>query len=109
MILVDCICIVHLGRLPKNNSIIKYLSEEGNRQILQKAEHHFIGEQQRHMPKVNEELYFTIDEKQNSVDLTDKGLALITGGGEDPDFFILPDIATELTAIEKSTPHVEEA
>ncbi|RYZ50268.1 MAG: preprotein translocase subunit SecA, partial [Sphingobacteriales bacterium] len=83
-------------------SIIKYLSEEGNRQILQKSENFYLGEQQRNMPKVIEELYFTIDEKQNSVDLTEKGLALITGGGEDPNFFILPDIATELTAIENS-------
>lgn len=93
--------------LPKNNAIIKYLSEEGNKQILQKAENYFLGEQQRHMPKVKEELYFTIDEKQNSVDLTDKGLALITGAGEDPNFFILPDMSTELAAIEKSTEAAE--
>ncbi len=88
--------------LPKNSAIIKYLSEEGNKQILQKAENHFIGEQQRHMPKVNEELYFYIDEKQNSVDLTEKGIALITGAGEDPNFFILPDIGTELAVLEKT-------
>lgn len=87
--------------LPKNSALIKFLSEEGSRNILQKAENHFIGEQQRHMPKVNEELYFTIDEKQNSVDLTEKGLALITGAGEDPDFFLLPDIATELAKIDE--------
>jgi len=86
--------------LPKNGSIIKYLSEEGNRQILQKTENYYLGEQQKNMPKVDAELYFTIDEKHNSVDLTEKGLALITGGGEDPNFFILPDIATELTAID---------
>ena len=88
--------------LPKNSALIKYLSEEGNKQILQKAENHYLGEQQRHMPKVNEELYFTIEEKHNSVDLTEKGLHLITGAGEDPNFFILPDIATELSAIENS-------
>lgn len=103
---------LHLYRayrgLPKNSALIKYLSEEGIRQILQKAENHYLGEQQRHMPKVNEELYFTIDEKQNSVDLTEKGLALITGSGEDPNFFILPDIATLLTAIEKSDGTPEE-
>lgn len=86
--------------LPKNSALIKFLSEEGNRQILQKAENYYIGEQQRHMPKVNEELYFTIDEKQNSVDLTDKGLALITGASEDQNFFVLPDIATELSRID---------
>lgn len=96
---------LHLYRayrgLPKNSALIKYLSEEGNKQILQKAEHHFIGEQQRHMPKVDTELFFTIDEKNNSVDLTDKGIALITGAGEDPHFFILPDIGTEIANIEK--------
>ncbi|MFT4062862.1 MAG: preprotein translocase subunit SecA [Edaphocola sp.] len=94
--------------LPKNTAIIKYLSEEGNKQILQKAENHYIGEQQRNMPKVNEELYFYIDEKQNSVDLTEKGLALITGAGEDPNFFILPDIATSLAEIDKTAATPEE-
>jgi preprotein translocase subunit SecA len=94
--------------LPKNSAIIKYLSEEGNKQILQKAENHFIGEQQRHMPKVNEELYFYIDEKQNSVDLTEKGIALITGAGEDPNFFVLPDIGTELAEIERSESEQDE-
>lgn len=86
--------------LPKNSAIIKFLSEEGNRQILQKTENYYLSEQQRNMPKVDAELFFTIDEKHNSVDLTEKGLALITGAGEDPNFFILPDIATELTTIE---------
>lgn len=94
--------------LPKNTAIIKYLSEEGNKQILQKAENYFIGEQQRNMPKVNEELYFYIDEKQNSVDLTEKGIALITGAGEDPNFFVLPDIGSELAEVEKSEATPEE-
>ncbi len=97
----------HRG-LPKNNALIKFLSEEGNRQILLKAENHFIGEQQRHMPKVDAELYFTIDEKNNSVDLTEKGLALITQTGEDPNFFILPDIGTELADIDKMSASPEE-
>jgi len=96
---------LHLYRafrgLPKNSALIKYLSEEGNRTILQKSENHYIGEQQRNMPKVDEALYFAIDEKNNSVDLTEKGLALITGAGEDPNFFILSDIGTELAEIEK--------
>lgn len=103
---------LHLYRafrgLPKNSALIKFLSEEGNRQILQKAEHHFIGEQNRNMPKVDAELFFSIDEKNNSVDLTDKGLALITGAGEDPNFFILPDIGTELANIEKLNISAEE-
>ncbi len=104
---------LHLYRaykgLPKNTAIIKYLSEEGNRQILQKAEYYYLGEQQRHMPKVHSELFFTIDEKNNSVDLTEKGITLITGAGEDPNFFIMPDIATELAEIEKTSATPEEA
>ncbi len=86
--------------MPKNSAIIKFLSEEGNRQILQKAENYYIAEHQKNMPKVYEELYFAIDEKQKSVDLTDKGLQLITGASEDPNFFVLPDIGTALAKIE---------
>jgi len=89
--------------LPKNGALIKFLSEDGVRQILQKTENYYLGEQQRNMPKVDAELFFTIDEKHNSVDLTNKGIELITGAGEDPEFFILPDISTGLDAIEKNT------
>ncbi len=96
---------LHLFRayrgLPKHGAIIKFLSEEGNKQILQKTENYYIGEQQRNMPKVDEELYFAIDEKNNSVDLTQKGISLITGAGEDSSFFLLPDIGSELAEIEK--------
>ncbi len=94
--------------LPKNSSLIKYLSQPGHRQILQKTENFYLGEQQKNMPLVDEELYFTIDEKNNQVDLTDKGLALITKSGDDANFFILPDIATELTRIENQTDVSEE-
>ncbi len=97
---------LHLYRafrgLPKSSALIKYLSEEGVRQILQKSENYYIGEQKRNMPVVDSELYFTIDEKNNSVDLTEKGIALITASGEEADFFILPDIGSELAEIEKS-------
>ncbi len=91
----------HRG-LPKNSSLIKFLSEPGMRQTLQKVENYYLGEQQRNMPLVDSELYFHIDEKNNSVELTQKGLGLITGNGEDKNFFVLPDIATNLSAIEKS-------
>lgn len=94
--------------LPKSGALIKYLSEEGNRQILQKAEHYYIGEQQRNMPKVDSELYFYIDEKNNSVDLTEKGIALVTQSGEDPNFFVLPEISTALAAIESAAISPEE-
>jgi len=93
---------------PKNKSLIKFLSETGNKQILQKTENYYLGEQQKHMPIVDAELYFTIEEKNNQVDMTDKGLALITKGGEDPNFFILPDISTELATIDDSAATDEE-
>lgn len=88
--------------LPKNSALIKFLSEQGHRVKLQKSENYYLADQQKEMPKVDEELYFTIDEKNNQVELTDKGIQLITGSGEDPEFFILPDIATKLGDIEKT-------
>ncbi len=92
----------HRG-LPKNTALIKYLSEPGIRVKLQKAENHYLADQQREMPKADAELYFYIDEKNNSVELTDKGIQLITRAGEDPNFFILPDISVALASIEKDT------
>lgn len=88
--------------LPKSSALIKYLSEPGIKVLLQKAENYYLADQQREMPKVDEELYFTIDEKNNSVDLTEKGIALITKTGEDPHFFIMPDVGSEIAEIEKS-------
>lgn len=87
--------------LPKNSALIKYLSEPGIKVLLQKAENYYLADQQREMPKVDEELYFSIDEKNNSVDLTEKGLHLITQSGEDPNFFIMPDVGSEIAEIEK--------
>jgi preprotein translocase subunit SecA len=91
----------HRG-LPKNNALIKYLSEPGMKVKLQKSENYYLGEQQKNMHIVDDELYFVIDEKNNQVQLTDKGIALITKSGEDPDFFIMPDIGVKLAEIEKS-------
>src|SRR5579871_4984179 len=88
--------------LPKAGPLIKYLSEPGIRVKLQKSENYYLADQQKEMPKVDEELYFYIDEKNNSVDLTDKGIQMITREGEDPEFFILPDIGIKLAEIEKS-------
>ncbi|HVB03052.1 MAG TPA: preprotein translocase subunit SecA [Chitinophagaceae bacterium] len=87
--------------LPKYSPLIKYLSEPGHKVIMQKAENHFMSDQQKDMPFVDEELYFTIDEKNNSVDLTDKGIHLITQAGEDPLFFIMPDVGADIAEIEK--------
>lgn len=86
--------------LPKNKALIKFLSEPGMRTILQKTENYYLQEQEKNMHIVDDELYFTIDEKSNSIELTDKGIDLISGEG-DKDFFILPDISTSLDAIDK--------
>ncbi len=90
---------VHRG-LPKNSALIKYLSEPGVRVKLQKAENYYLADQQKEMPKADEELYFYIDEKNNSVELTDKGIQMITRAGEDPNFFVLPDIGVDLSLID---------
>ncbi|MDB5222776.1 MAG: Protein translocase subunit SecA, partial [Chitinophagaceae bacterium] len=88
--------------LPKNSALIKFLSEPGIKVKLQKTENFYLADQQRKMPEVDKELFFHIDEKNNQVELTDKGINLITGAGEDPEFFILPDIGVKLAEIEKS-------
>ncbi|MFD2598476.1 preprotein translocase subunit SecA [Sphingobacterium corticis] len=94
--------------LPKNKALIKFLSENNHRQILQKVENFYMSEQNRHMPKADAELFFVIDEKNNQVELTEKGIELITASGEDPNFFILPDVGTEIAAIENSSDALEE-
>ena len=97
---------LHLYRafrgLPKYTPLIKYLSEPGIKVKLQKAENFYLQEQEKNMPVVDSELLFRIDEKNNSVDLTEKGLTAITKSGEDPEFFVLPDISVSLADIEKS-------
>ncbi|MCY7309548.1 MAG: preprotein translocase subunit SecA, partial [Chitinophagaceae bacterium] len=92
----------HRG-LPKYGPVIKYLSESGIKVKMQKAENYYLQDQQRHMHIVDEELLFQIDEKNNSVDLTEKGLNMITRSGEDTEFFVLPDIGIKLAEVEKST------
>ena len=88
--------------LPKNSAIIKYLSEPGIRVKLQKSENYYLADQQKEMSHVDADLFFHIDEKNNSVELTDKGLQLITKQGEDPNFFLLPDISVALNAIDQN-------
>lgn len=87
--------------LPKYKPLIKYLSETGIKQTLQKTENIYLADNQKRMPEADDPLYFTIDEKINSIDLTEKGIDLITGEGEDADFFILPDIGVEIANLEK--------
>ena len=98
---------VHRG-LPKNKSLIKFLSEEGSKQLLQKTENFYMQDNNREMPKVDSELYFVIDEKNNQVDLTDKGIEELSVSAEDKSFFILPDIGTEIAKIEKKNLNPED-
>ena len=86
--------------LPKNKSLIKFLSQEGVKQLLQKTENFYMQDNNREMPKVDAELYFTIDEKTNQVELTDKGIETLSTENEDKDFFVLPDIGVEIAKIE---------
>jgi len=94
--------------LPKYGPLIKYLSEPGIKVKLQKAENFYLADQQRKMGVVDEELLFHIDEKQKSVDLTDRGIQTMTRGGEDPEFFVLPDINIRLSEIDESELSAEE-
>jgi len=91
----------HRG-LPKTKALIKYLSESGIKQVLTKSENYYMQDQGKEMPKVDSELFFVIDEKNNQVELTEKGVELITAAGEDPSFFIMPDVGTEIAELEKS-------
>ena len=86
--------------LPKSKALIKYLSEPGVKAQMLKTEEYFMSENMRHMHEATDELYLVIDEKNNSVELTDKGIDLLSRNTEDPQFFILPDIATELSQLE---------
>ena len=94
--------------LPKNKALIKFLSEEGIRAQLQKTENFYMQDQNKEMHIVDEELFFVIDEKNNSIELTEKGLNLMTTSIDDKDFFILPDVGQEIAEIEKSNISEEE-
>ena len=88
--------------LPRNKALIKFLSEDGVRAQLQKTENYYMQDQNKEMHLVDEELYFVIDEKSNSIELTEKGLELMTSSTENKDFFILPDVGGNIAEIDKS-------
>ena len=88
--------------LPKNKALIKYLSEDGVRTLLQKTENFYMQDQGKDMPKVDEDLFFVIDEQHNAIELTDKGIDLITSNSDDNNFFNMPDVAAEIAILEKS-------
>ncbi|HUH29486.1 preprotein translocase subunit SecA [Gelidibacter sp.] len=85
--------------MPKNKALIKFLSEEGIKQLLQKTENHYMQDNNREMPKVDAELYYVIDEKNNQVELSDKGVDFLSGE-DDPNFFVMPEIGMEISKIE---------
>ena len=93
--------------LPKNKNLIKYLSEPGIKAHLQKTENQYMADQGKHMKKIDAELFFVIDEKNNTVELTEKGIDLISGKG-DRQFFVMPDISTEITNLERQKLDKEE-
>ncbi|WP_375234770.1 preprotein translocase subunit SecA [Winogradskyella sp.] len=85
--------------IPKNKALIKFLSEEGIKQLLQKTENFYMQDNNREMPKVDAELYYVIDEKNNQVELSDKGVEFLSGK-DDPNFFVMPEMGTEIAKIE---------
>jgi preprotein translocase subunit SecA len=88
--------------LPKNKALIKFLSEPGIKVLMQKTENFFLAEQQKNMHVVDDELYFVIDEKNNTIDLTDKGIDFTTSFTDDPKFFIIPDVGAHIAEMEKT-------
>jgi preprotein translocase subunit SecA len=89
--------------LPRNKALIKFLSEDGIKAVLLKTEGQHLQDNQREMPKADAELFFVIDEKNNQIELTDKGIQLMSKNMEDDRFFVLPDIGTEIATIEKNS------
>lgn len=94
--------------LPKNKPLIKFLSEQGVKAAMLKTEEFYMQEQMRNMHIVTDPLYFVIDEKNNSIELTDNGIDMLTGKSDDPHFFVLPDIGSELSELEHATTSDEE-
>jgi len=97
----------HRG-LPKYKPLIKYLSEIGTKAIMQKTENYYLQDNSKLMPEADEPLYFTIEEKSNSIQLTEKGIDTITSSGDDSNFFVVPDIGVDINKIEKSDNSAEE-
>ncbi len=97
----------HRG-LPKYKPLIKYLSEIGTKAIMQKTENYYLQDNSKLMPEADEPLYFTIEEKSNSIQLTEKGIDTITSSGDDDNFFVVPDIGVDINKIEESQKSDEE-
>ena len=98
---------VHRG-LPKNKALIKFLSQEGIKQILQKTENTYMQDNNKLMPEIDEDLYFVVEEKNNQIDLTDKGIAHLSEKTKNDTFFVLPDIGVKVGEIDSSEKTTEE-
>ena len=94
--------------MPKSKALIKYLSEQGVKVRLQKTEEFYMQENEKNMHVATDELYFVIDEKNKSIELTDKGIDTLTGNTDDPQFFVLPDVGSEIAELEKENLSQEE-
>ncbi len=94
--------------LPKNSALIRYLSEPGIKSLMLATEAIYMEQNNRRMHEITDDLYFVIDEKNNSIDLTDKGIETMTGKSTDPEFFVLPDIAAQLAELENEPLSTEE-
>ena len=95
--------------MPKNKALIKFLSEEGVKLLLQKTENHYMQDNNREMPQVDAELYYVIEEKNNQIELSDKGIEYLSGK-DNPNFFVMPEIGIEIAKIEnQNLPIAEEA
>tara|TARA_B110001454_G_scaffold54513_1_gene53345 strand:+ start:326 stop:3691 length:3366 start_codon:yes stop_codon:yes gene_type:complete len=94
--------------LPKNKALIKFLSLEGTKQILQKTENYYMADNNKLMPEVDEELWFVIEEKNNQIDLTDKGIGHLSEKTSNENFFVLPDIGVKVGEIDTSENTPEE-
>ena len=97
----------HRG-LPKNTALIKFLSEPGMKTLMQKTENFYLQEQGKNMPLIDGELYFVIDEKLNTIDLTDKGVDYLSSDAHNPEYYILPDVGSQIAELEKSNLSAEE-
>lgn len=89
--------------MPKNKPLIKYLSEQGVKAAMLKTEEIYMEQNNRRMPEATDPLYFVIDEKNNSIEMTDKGIDLITGNSDDPLLFVLPNVGDEIAELERDT------
>jgi preprotein translocase subunit SecA len=85
--------------LPKHNRLMKLFADPGNKKLMQQTEMEYLRDQSRRMHEIDDELYYAIDEKDHSINLSEKGREILSGSAGDKDFFVLPDVGTEIASI----------